>query len=218
MPPESSVGGRGPSSYGHSDGRSQYRSASLHLSFWPTLLCYTMHSDWVVWCPILASPKGGGLHLNDSLKGVMSATLIICLVEWVQPNSAGSNEKTLWYSVKRHWADSANSRGHNSNPLRTSSSNILSCLCLMVNLGTWGLWGSSSHLATWSLPVALAPLLQPLSWPLGFSFWEFGGRPCYSLPLQLHSCYLSSALCMHFEWWDPEVEGHLWFTVLGSWH
>ena len=33
MPPESLAGGRIPSSYGHSDGKSQYRSASLCLSF-----------------------------------------------------------------------------------------------------------------------------------------------------------------------------------------
>ena len=104
----------------------------------------------------------------------------MCLVEWVQPNSTGSNEKTLWYLAKSCWAESANSGGHDSNPLRSSSSNSLPYLCLTVNLGVWGLRGSSPLLASWSPLVAVAPQLQPLLWPLGFSFWVFGGRPYYS--------------------------------------
>ena len=88
-----------------------------------------------------SSTKGEGIHLNHSLKGVSSVNLIICSVDWVQPNLAGSNEKILWYSAKSCWAESASSGGPNSNPLRSSSSNSFPCLCLMVNLGVWGLWG-----------------------------------------------------------------------------
>ena len=87
-----------------------------------------------------SSTKGGGICLNHSLKGVSSVILIMCSVEWVQPNSAGSNEKTLWYSAKSCQAESAISGGHNSNPLRFSSSNSFPCLCLTVNLVVWGLW------------------------------------------------------------------------------
>ena len=83
--------------------------------------------------------KGGGICLNHSLKGVSSVTLIMCLVEWEQPNLPGSNEKTLWYLAKSHWTESVNSRGHDSNPLRSSSSNSLPCLSLTVNFGVWGL-------------------------------------------------------------------------------
>ena len=88
-----------------------------------------------------SSTKGGGICLNCSLKGVSSVTLITYLVMWVQPISVGSNKKTLWYSAKSHsGAESANSRGHDSNPHRSSSSNSFPCLCLTVNLGVWGPW------------------------------------------------------------------------------
>ena len=43
-----------------------------------------------------------GIHLNRSLKEVLSVTFIICSMEWVQPNSAGSNENPSWYSA-RSW-------------------------------------------------------------------------------------------------------------------
>ena len=137
------------------------------------------------------------------LKGVSSLTLIVCSVEWVQPNSTGSNKKTPWYLAKRGQEESANSTGQDSNPLRSSSSNSFQGLCLTVNLGVWGLWGSSSPPPTWSLLVALALQLQPLLWPTGFSFWEFGGRLYYSSSSQLFSCYLSSTQCMCFEWGHP---------------
>ena len=103
IPPESSAGARSPSLYGNSDGRSQYRSISLCLSFWPTQLHYTMNSDLGHIMPDssislrwlrTSSTKVRGFCLNYSLKGVSSVTLIVCLVEWVQPNSVGSNEKT----------------------------------------------------------------------------------------------------------------------------
>ena len=87
-----------------------------------------------------SSTRGRGIHLNHSLKGVSSVTLIVCSVEWVQPNSIGSNKNTLWYSTNRRWAASASSRGQESNPLRSSSSNNFPSLCLTVNLGLWGFW------------------------------------------------------------------------------
>ena len=41
-----------------------------------------------------SSTNGGVICLNCSLKGVSSITFIICSMEWVQPNSTGSNENT----------------------------------------------------------------------------------------------------------------------------
>ena len=76
-----------------------------------------------------------GYPLNHSLKGVSSMTFIVCSVEWVQPNSAGSNENVSWYSAKSWWAASTSSGGQESNPLKSSSSNNFPCLCLTVNLG-----------------------------------------------------------------------------------
>ena len=90
------------------------------------------------------STNGRGIHLNHSLKGVSSITFIICSVEWVQPNSAGSNENTSWYSARSQWATSANSGAQVSRPLKSNSSNSLPCLCLMVSLGIWGSWDSSA--------------------------------------------------------------------------
>ena len=88
-----------------------------------------------------SSTKGGGIHLNCSLKGVSSVTFIVSSVVWVQPNSVGSNEKTSWYSAKSQQVASANSKGHNFNPLKSNFLNSLPCLCLVVKLGGWGSWG-----------------------------------------------------------------------------
>ena len=95
--------------------------------------------------------KGRGIHLNNSLKGVSSVTLIVCLVEWVQPNSMGSNKKNHGIWPKSWQAASANSGGHEFNLLRSNSLNSLPCLCLVVKLGGWGPWGPSfpSHPDLW---------------------------------------------------------------------
>ena len=86
---------------------------------------------------LTSSTNGGGIHLNCSLKGVSSVTFMICSVEWVQPNSAGSNENTLWYSARSQQATSANSGIQESRPLKSNSLNNLPCLCLTLSLGVW---------------------------------------------------------------------------------
>ena len=93
--------------------------------------------------------KGYSIHLNHSLNGVSSVTLITCLVKWVQPSLLGSSEKTLWYLAKRDWAEATSSGGQDSKPLKYNSSNNFSCLCFTVNLGTWWLWSSPSTLSSW---------------------------------------------------------------------
>ena len=90
-----------------------------------------------------SSTSGGGIYLNCSLKGLSSVTFIICLVEWVQPNSTGSNENTSWYLARSWWVASTSSGGQESNPLKSSSLNNFPCLCLTVNLGVSGSWGLS---------------------------------------------------------------------------
>ena len=129
-----------------------------------------------------SSTNGGGIHLNHSLKGVSSITFIMCSIEWVQPNSAGSNENTSWYLARSQWAASASlgakSPTH-SNPIH---SNSLPCLCLTVNLGVWGPWGSSPPPATGPPWVVWAPVVLQLPWPLGFSSRGSVSKPCCSLP------------------------------------
>ena len=44
-------------------------------------------------------------------------TLIMCSVEWVQPSSLGSNEKTSWYLARSDQAESTSSGGHDFKPL-----------------------------------------------------------------------------------------------------
>ena len=87
---------------------------------------------------LTSSTIGGEIHLNHSLKGVSSVTYMVCSVEWVQPNSARSNENMSWYSARSRQAASANLGAHESRPLKSSSSNNLPCLCLTVSLGAWG--------------------------------------------------------------------------------
>ena len=82
-----------------------------------------------------SSTNSGGICLNCFLKGVSSVTFIVCMVEWVQPNSARSNKNTSWYSARSWQAASTSSGGQESNPLKSNSLNNFPCLCLTVNLG-----------------------------------------------------------------------------------
>ena len=93
-------------------------------------------------CLQTSTINGSGICLKHSLNGVSSVILITCSVEWVQPSLLGSKEKTLLYSAKSDWVESASSGGQDSNPLRSSSSNNFSYLCFMVNLGVWRSWAS----------------------------------------------------------------------------
>ena len=76
---------------------------------------------------LTSSTKGGGIHLNHSLKGV---TFIVCSMEQVQPNSVGSKENTSWYLAKSWHAVSASSGVQESMLLKSNSLNSLPCLCL----------------------------------------------------------------------------------------
>ena len=89
-----------------------------------------------------SSTNSRGIHLNRSLKAVLSITFIVCSMEWVQPNSTGSNENMSWYLARSQWAASTRSGAQEYRPLKSNSSNNLPCLCLMVSLGVWGSWGS----------------------------------------------------------------------------
>ena len=91
---------------------------------------------------LTSSTSGGGIHVNCFLKGVLSVTFMICSVEWVQPNSARSNENMSWYSARSWQASSANSGVQESRLLKSNSSNNLPCLCLTVSLGVWKLGDS----------------------------------------------------------------------------
>ena len=86
---------------------------------------------------LTSSTNGGGTHLNHSLKGVSSVTFIVCSVEWVQPNSIGSKENTLWYSAKSWHVASASLGVQEPRLLNSNSLNSLPCLCLTVSLGVW---------------------------------------------------------------------------------
>ena len=146
----------------------------------------TVESNISCKCIWTSATNGRGICLNYSLNGVSLVILITCLVEWVQPSSLDSTEKTSWYSAKRDWAASANSGGHDSSLPRSNSSNSFSCHCFKVNLGclTW-LWSSSDasvelictgSSGIWVTATALAPGV--------FFFTESGDMQCYSLPLQ----------------------------------
>ena len=123
-------------------------TTTLHHALWP---------DWIVpdsnislRCFWTSSTKGGGIHLNCSLKGVSSITFIVCSVEWVQSNSAGSNKNTSWYLAKSQWAAFTISGGQESNSLKSSSSNSFPCHCLTVSFGAQGSWGSFSPSSNWA--------------------------------------------------------------------
>ena len=110
-------------------------TTALHQALWLGLMVPDSNISFK-WF-LTSSTNGGGIHLNCSLKGVSSVTFMICSVEWVQPNSAGSNENMSWYLARSQQATSANSRVQESRLLKSNSSNNLPCLCLTVSLGIW---------------------------------------------------------------------------------
>ena len=99
---------------------------------------------------LTSSTNSRGICLNCFLKGVSSVTFNVCSIEWVQPNSTGSNENMLWYLARSWQAASASLGDQESNPLKSNSSNSLPCLCLTVDLGVWGPWGSSPPSCNWT--------------------------------------------------------------------
>ena len=94
---------------GHLGGRSQCKNIdhhpfsipaplALHQALWLGLMAPDSNIS-LRWF-LTSSTIGGGIHLNHSLKGVLSVTFIVCSVEWVQPSSAGSNENMSWYLAR----------------------------------------------------------------------------------------------------------------------
>ena len=169
-------------------------TTALHHTLWLGLIV----PDSIISCRWFQSlsTRGGGICLNHSLKGVSSVTFIMCLVEWVQPNSVGSNKNMLWYLAKSQQVASASSGGQESNPLKSSSSNSFPCLCLTVNFGVWGSLGSFPHPTAGSSWVVWAPGLPWLPWPLGFSF---GGSVAKLYCFYHHDCLPTSLPqpCVH---------------------
>ena len=99
------------------------------------------------------------LNLLDQWQGDLSKSFlkksvihnfIICSVEWVKPNSTGSNENMSWYLAKSQQAAYISSGAQESRPLKSNSSNNLPCLYLMASLGVWGFWGSSAPSSNWN--------------------------------------------------------------------
>ena len=118
-------------------------------------------------CVQISSTNSRVIHLNGSLNGVLSVTLITCSVEWVQPSLLGSKEK-MWYSARKDWVESASLGGQDSNPLKSSSLKNFSCLCFTVILGIWRPWvlsnasitpvcigGSGTHMAVTALTMGV---------------------------------------------------------------
>ena len=60
-----------------------------------------------------------------------------CSVEWVQPNSAGSNENTLWYLAMSWQAASANSRVQDPDHLSLIHQTTFHAFASTVSLGVW---------------------------------------------------------------------------------
>ena len=143
-----------------------------------------------------SSTSSRGICLNCSLKGVSSVTFIMCSVEWIQPDSTGSNENMSWYLARSWQAVSASSGGQGSNPLQSSSLNSFPCLCLTVNLGVWGSWGSSSSSCNWVSLGSSGTGSTATALPTGVFFWRVCGKPYCSLPPRLPFYFLASAVCV----------------------
>ena len=148
-------------------------TTALHQALWLALIVpdSSISCRWF-WT---SSTSSRGICLNCSLKGVSSVTFIICLVEWVQPNFMGSNENTAWYLARSQQAVSASSRGQESNPLKSSSSNNFPRLCLTANLGVWGFWGLSTPSCNWAYMGGLGTGCTGTALATRVFFWRVCG-------------------------------------------
>ena len=155
-------------------------TTALLQALWPDLMApdSNISCRWL----LTSSTKGGGIHLNHSLKGVSLVTFIVCSVEWPQPNSVGSKKNMSWYLAKSQHVVSTSSGVQESRPLNSNLLNSLSCLCLTVSLGLWESLDSSPPLAISHPQGVLAQVMQLLPWPLGSSFEGSVSKWCCSLP------------------------------------
>ena len=119
-----------------------------------------------------SSTNGRGICLNHSLKGVSSVTFIVCSMEWVQPDSAGSNENTLWYLARSLWAAPTSSGAQESKSLKSSSSNNLPCYCLTVSWEAWGFCGLSTSSCNWTSPGVSGTGNAATALATGVFFWR----------------------------------------------
>ena len=165
-----------------------------------------------------SSTSGRGICLNCSLKGVSSVTFIMCLVEWVQPNSMASNENTLWYLARNQQMASASPWTKNlthSNPV---------CQIVSYAFAWQSIWGYEDPGAHHPPPATEPPWVVwalgalQLPWTPGFSFRGSVGKPYSSLPPRLPFCFLTSALCTCFVWWGSVTKSHLQSIRLIPWY
>ena len=137
-----------------------------------------------------SSTIGSGIHLNHSLKGVLSVTFILCSVEWVQPNSAGSIENMLWYSAWSQQAVSASYGAHKSRPLKSNLSNNLPCLCLTVSLEEWESGDLSAPFCNCSPSGDLGTGNAATTLATGVFFWRV--LQVGSIVPYLYNCFLTA--------------------------
>ena len=158
-------------------------TTALHQALWLGLIApdYNNSCRWLQ----TSLTNSRGIHLNHSLKGVLSVTFIMCSMEWVQPNSVECNDNTFWYVARSWWAASASSGAQESKLLRSNSSNNLSCLCLTFSLVCGDSGAHQPPLATGLLQGVWGQVMLLLLWPPGFSSGGSVSKPCCSLPPQL---------------------------------
>ena len=162
-------------------------TTALHHAHWLGWIAPDSNISWRwFWT---SSTKGGGICQNHSLKGVSSITFIICSVEWVQPNSVGSNENTSWYSAKSWQAVAAISGGQDSNPLKSNSSNSFASHSLTVNFGAIRILGLISSPAT-GFPLA-AWAMGCCNCPGHWGFLPEGLWVSHTVPYH-HDCLLTA--------------------------
>ena len=132
-------------------------------------------------CVLTFSNRGGWMHLNRSLKGSSSVTLILCLTWLVHPSSLSSREKTSWYSLNNLWVHSAFSAGHLSKPERSRLAISFSWHSATLRVGL-GFSNSSKYSCipsfNWGCGTSLQACTQATFWP--FPKW-------IGNPIMLHS-------------------------------
>ena len=191
-------------------------TTALHQALWLGLIVpdSSISCRWF-WT---SSTSSRGICLNHSLKRVSSVTFIICLVEWVQANSVGSNENTC------HGTQPGAGGQHQPAPGAKNTTHSNPVHWIISHAFAWqSIWGYKDSGACQPPPateltqVVWAPGVLLLPWPLGFSFGGSAGKLYCSLPPWLPFYFLASTMCVCFVQWGLVAKSHLWSTRLGPW-
>ena len=187
-----------------------YTKVQTSIPFFLTNMTALHHGLWLGWIGpsfqhfLQVSPHFLYHRRWDPLKSLFKGLhhqqpLISCFARLVQPNSRGSSEKMLWYSVSRAWADVQFAPDHPSSPDKSSCWRSISFLhsidilvhwipCISSNFSSVpGITSTGGTLFAATTQVTLMPLLIVTDAAVWF-FYHYGNMLTPSSHLGVGVC------------------------------